>query len=228
MKGVHKDARDVAPAHEVEEALRVMPGVLEASVSVGAEDDEGTEVHQAGCLRSLGAAYGDVGQDEQLIQYTIQALELFRKLPHSEFGQASCLNNLGVAYGRLKQHEARIRVTEQALELYRKLEGTEADQAGCLQNLANAYSFLGQTDKMVEFTKQALALYQAVQGTEADDHGDQIVSALVPTSELARYAVDLRSMTGGRGRFKAVHDHYEPMPAHLVDKAKASLKAASS
>jgi len=45
VKGVHKDARDVAPAHEVEEALRVMPGVLEASVSVGAEDDEGTEVH---------------------------------------------------------------------------------------------------------------------------------------------------------------------------------------
>ena len=45
MKGVHKDARDAAPAHEVEEALRVLPGVLEASVSVGLADDEGTEVH---------------------------------------------------------------------------------------------------------------------------------------------------------------------------------------
>lgn len=65
-----------------------------------------------------------------------------------------------------------------------------------------------------------------VQGTEADDHGDQIVSALVPTSELARYAVDLRSMTGGRGSFTAQHDHYDVLPAHLVDKAKATLPPA--
>jgi hypothetical protein len=45
VKGVHQDARDVAPAQAVEEALRVLPGVLEASVSVGLADDEGTEVH---------------------------------------------------------------------------------------------------------------------------------------------------------------------------------------
>ncbi|MFC6237482.1 hypothetical protein [Longivirga aurantiaca] len=42
---MHKEARDVAPARAVEEALRVLPGVLEASVSVGLADDQGTEVH---------------------------------------------------------------------------------------------------------------------------------------------------------------------------------------
>ena len=33
-----------------------------------------------------------------------------------------------------------------------------------------------------------------------------------------RYAIDLRSMTGGRGRFTATHDHYDVLPSHLVDK----------
>jgi elongation factor G len=47
----------------------------------------------------------------------------------------------------------------------------------------------------------------------------QVITALVPTSEIQRYAIDLRSLTGGRGRFHAEHDHYD-----LVDrlvKAKA-------
>src|SRR5262249_39650402 len=34
-----------------------------------------------------------------------------------------------------------------------------------------------------------------VQGTEAVGGGEQLVSALVPTSEVLRYAIDLRSMT---------------------------------
>ena len=42
-----------------------------------------------------------------------------------------------------------------------------------------------------------------------------------PTSEILRYAIDLRSMTGGRGRFSPTHSHYDPVPAHLVDKIKA-------
>ena len=40
----------------------------------------------------------------------------------------------------------------------------------------------------------------------------------VPTSEVLLYAIDLRSITGGRGRFTVTHDHYDPLPSHLVDK----------
>lgn len=64
-----------------------------------------------------------------------------------------------------------------------------------------------------------------VQGTETIKGGEQEIIALIPTSEIMRYAIDLRSMTGGRGRFSAEHDHYDVLPAHLLDKAKASLKA---
>lgn len=44
VNDVHRDARDPAPAQEVEAALRVLPGVLEAEVSIGPADDDGTEV----------------------------------------------------------------------------------------------------------------------------------------------------------------------------------------
>ena len=50
----------------------------------------------------------------------------------------------------------------------------------------------------------------------------------MPTAEILRYAIDLRSMTGGRGRFVASHDHYDVLPSHLVDKAKATLAATHS
>jgi elongation factor G len=59
-----------------------------------------------------------------------------------------------------------------------------------------------------------------IQGTDAAPHGEHVISALVPTSELVRYAIDLRSTTGGRGRYTAQHDHYDVLPAHLVDKVR--------
>jgi elongation factor G len=67
-----------------------------------------------------------------------------------------------------------------------------------------------------------------VQGTEPVGDGEQEITATVPTSEILRYAIDLRSMTGGRGRFVATHSHYDVLPGHLLDKAKASLAAASA
>ena len=57
-----------------------------------------------------------------------------------------------------------------------------------------------------------------VQGTETGNDGESIVIAMVPTSEIGRYAVDLRSLTGGRGRFSVRHDHYDVLPSHLYDK----------
>ncbi len=64
-----------------------------------------------------------------------------------------------------------------------------------------------------------------VVGTSAGEHGEQIVSALVPTAEIIRYALDLRSLTAGRGRFEAAHDHDEILPNNLVAKV---VKAATS
>jgi elongation factor G len=63
-----------------------------------------------------------------------------------------------------------------------------------------------------------------IQGTAPIGNGEVEVSAFVPTSEVLRYAIDLRSMTGGRGRYTATFSHYDPVPAHLVDKIAAASK----
>ena len=57
-----------------------------------------------------------------------------------------------------------------------------------------------------------------IQGSASIGGGEVEIVATVPTSEILRYAIDLRSMTGGRGRFTPRHSHYDPVPAHLVDK----------
>jgi len=62
-----------------------------------------------------------------------------------------------------------------------------------------------------------------VQGSETTGSGEQTVSAMVPTSEVLRYAIDLRSMTGGRGRFAVTHDHYDVLPSHLVDAVSVAV-----
>ncbi len=64
----------------------------------------------------------------------------------------------------------------------------------------------------------------SVQGSEASSDGFQIVKAMIPTSEIIRYAIDLRSLTHGWGTFSAEHDHYQEMPSHLVAKAVADAK----
>jgi elongation factor G len=65
-----------------------------------------------------------------------------------------------------------------------------------------------------------------IQGTNAVGSGEQEISALVPTSEVIRYAIDLRSLTHGRGRFTATHSHYDPAPPNLADKIVAEAAAA--
>ncbi|MCL6091540.1 MAG: elongation factor G [Actinobacteria bacterium] len=59
-----------------------------------------------------------------------------------------------------------------------------------------------------------------VQGTEIAGAGESLITALVPSAELVRYAIDLRSLTGGRGRFRGHHSHYEVMPSNLWDKVR--------
>ncbi|MEZ5066791.1 MAG: elongation factor G [bacterium] len=63
-----------------------------------------------------------------------------------------------------------------------------------------------------------------VQGMEADA-GDQVIHAQIPAAEMQRYAMDLRSMTQGRGRFERKFSHYEELPRELQEKVIAEAKA---
>lgn len=63
-----------------------------------------------------------------------------------------------------------------------------------------------------------------IMGINPDDDS-QIVSAEVPTSEMARYATDLKSMTQGRGWYTINFARYEQAPQSVADKVIADAKA---
>ncbi len=65
-----------------------------------------------------------------------------------------------------------------------------------------------------------------IQGMEQVGGGKQRINALVPQAEVARYVIDLRSMTGGRGAFSMTFSHYEEMPSHLAGKVIEEYKKA--
>ncbi|MEN8238926.1 MAG: elongation factor G [Actinomycetota bacterium] len=64
----------------------------------------------------------------------------------------------------------------------------------------------------------------AVQGTSTNSDGTQTIHADVPSSEIMRYAIDLRSITQGWGRFTAEMSRYQELPTQLVAKAMAAAK----
>lgn len=63
-----------------------------------------------------------------------------------------------------------------------------------------------------------------IQGTASVGVGVQEIMAIVPTAEILRYAVDLRSFTAGRGRFTAQHSHYDPAPPHVIEKLRSTYE----
>jgi len=64
-----------------------------------------------------------------------------------------------------------------------------------------------------------------VQGTESRGR-NQVIKAQVPMAEVLRYAIDLESITAGRGSFTISFSHYEEVPGNLAEKiiAGASLE----
>jgi elongation factor G len=50
------------------------------------------------------------------------------------------------------------------------------------------------------------------------ESGINVIQAQAPQAEIQRYAIDLRSITQGRGTFTSVFDHYEEVPAQMTQK----------
>jgi elongation factor G len=64
-----------------------------------------------------------------------------------------------------------------------------------------------------------------VVGTDPVGTGRTLVRATTPEAEAVRYAIDLRSMTRGRGSFARRFSHYEELPPHMATKVIEEAKA---
>ena len=60
---------------------------------------------------------------------------------------------------------------------------------------------------------------------KAEEDGLQCIRAQAPLSEMYTYAIDLRSMTQGRGSFSMEFHAYEELPQNLAEKVIAAAKA---
>ncbi|WP_434213154.1 elongation factor G [[Pseudomonas] boreopolis] len=72
-----------------------------------------------------------------------------------------------------------------------------------------------------DITGSLAAKRARIQGTDSQ-HGEIVVHAQVPLSELDGYAAELKSLTAGQGRFSLDFSHYEPVPAAVQQRLVAS------
>lgn len=63
-----------------------------------------------------------------------------------------------------------------------------------------------------------------MQGMEPSAPGKTTVRALVPMAEMRSYALDLRSITRGRGRFRQSYSHYEEVPHNVQQQLVAQFE----
>ncbi|GAF75524.1 unnamed protein product, partial [marine sediment metagenome] len=63
-----------------------------------------------------------------------------------------------------------------------------------------------------------------IMGMEESSSGKQAIKAKIPQAEIFKYAIDLRSITQGRGTFSLQFSHYEEVPANIVQEIIAKSK----
>jgi elongation factor G len=63
-----------------------------------------------------------------------------------------------------------------------------------------------------------------IQGMEPLGNDQGVVRAQVPLAEMFRYAIDLRSITQGRGSFDMNFSHYEEVPVRIAENVIANAK----
>ena len=63
-----------------------------------------------------------------------------------------------------------------------------------------------------------------IHGMTPQGSSTTMIEGETPQAEMLRYATELRSMTQGRGAFTIEFDHYEEVPAHLVDRIVEQLR----
>jgi elongation factor G len=60
------------------------------------------------------------------------------------------------------------------------------------------------------------------------ENGVNVIQAQVPLAEILRYAIDLKSITQGRGSFTMEFSHYQPVPQQVTQKIIAQRQAAKA
>jgi len=118
---------------------------------------------------NLGQCLRDLGREEEALQVTREAVQVYRQFarrpgeilsPHLAAG----LNNLGTLLSELGQREEALQRTEEALAIFKRLEPDSQEfrskLAACLDNQANRLGELGRHHEAVQVTREALLIHR--------------------------------------------------------------------
>lgn len=132
------------------ERIRWVGSALAAARYTGRRAIEGAH------LRSLGHAYGDLGQTSRSLEFYEQYLAIARETGRRG-DEGMALGSLGIAYAALGEVRRAIGFHEQHLAVTREL-GDRHGEGQALYNLGDAYDRLGETRRAIKFFEQALAI----------------------------------------------------------------------
>jgi len=63
-----------------------------------------------------------------------------------------------------------------------------------------------------------------ISGTDTLASGELVIRAQAPLAEVADYQTELKSMTGGKGRYAIEFSHYDAVPAQVQKKLMEAYK----
>ena len=138
------------------------------------------DVFRARAFINLGAFLNAVGQQQEALAPTEEAVRILRQLegsqPDARRFLAMALNNLGKFLGDLGRHQEALATTKEAVQLYHQLaKANLAFQGDLAKALSNQGKFLGEVGRRQEglaTTEQAVKLYRELAKTKPAIQGD--------------------------------------------------------
>jgi tetratricopeptide (TPR) repeat protein len=168
-------------------ALRALAVAIETEHLRSDSGDMSPEL-RAGILNNLGNRHADLGNREDAMLATQEAVELYRSLALKNpdaFNPdlAMSLNNLGIRHAALGNREDAMKATQEAVELYRSLaqknpDAFNPDLAMSLNNLGNRHANLGNREDAMLATQAAVDIRRELARKNPDAFNPDLAMSL--------------------------------------------------
>jgi tetratricopeptide (TPR) repeat protein len=148
------------------------------ATETGEETVEATHALFGLSLTNLGARLGHLGQREEALAASREAVNIRRRLAQTRPDAflpdlAMSLNNVGNALSDLGRHEEALAASQEAVDIYRRLAQTRPDVfltylATCLNNLGGNLSDFGRREEALSASQEAVDIRRQLAQTRPD------------------------------------------------------------
>ena len=220
------------PAPDRTLALRAIQASLYRTLVDLAQDDG----ERAGALNNLGIALSALGQREEALAATQEAVDLCRALAEARPDAfrpalARSLHNLGAHLAALGRYDEALAATQEAVAIRRALaearpDAVRPDLATSLTNLGIALAALGRYDEALAATQEAVAIRRALAEARPDAFCPDLARSLnvlgVCYAALDRHA---EALDACEEAVRTLLPAFQRLPAAFADQMAYSVRA---